>query len=225
MIAIIPARSGSKGLPNKNILELNGKPLIAYTIEAAINAKHISEVIISTDDPQIAKMAEKYGAKTYFLRPKELATDDALAVDNYIYTINKLNEEFDFNIIDFIVLQPTSPLRISQDIDDAIELFKKVNADSIISYTEENHPISWHKYITDDNLLVDVIKDDIKNRQDYKKSFYPNGAIYIFKIELINQRKYFSNNTQAFIMPKNRSIDIDYKEDFEYVEFLLNKRT
>tara|TARA_B100000809_G_scaffold238426_1_gene259186 strand:- start:677 stop:1354 length:678 start_codon:yes stop_codon:yes gene_type:complete len=225
MIAIIPARSGSKGLPNKNILELNGKPLIAYTIEAAINAKYISEVIISTDDPQIAKMAEKYGAKTYFLRPKELATDDALAVDNYIYTINKLNEEFDFNIIDFIVLQPTSPLRISQDIDDAIELFKKVNADSIISYTEENHPISWHKYITDDNLLVDVIKDDIKNRQDYKKSFYPNGAIYIFKIELINQRKYFSNNTQAFIMPKNRSIDIDYKEDFEYVEFLLNKRT
>lgn len=225
MIAIIPARSGSKGLPNKNTLELNGKPLIAYTIDAALKAKHISEVIISTDDAEIAKIAEKYGAKNYFLRPKELATDDALAVDNYIYTINKLNEEFDFNILDFVVLQPTSPLRISQDIDEAIELFKKVNADSIISYTEENHPISWHKYITDDNLLVDVLKDEIKNRQDYKKSYYPNGAIYIFKLDLINQRKYFSNNTQAFIMPKNRSIDIDYKEDFEYVEFLLNKRT
>lgn len=223
MIAIVPARSGSKGLPNKNIKKLCGIPLLAYTIKEALKSKYITEVIISTDDETIANIAVEYGANNYFLRPKELATDQALAVDNYIYTINKLNNEFDFEIDDFMILQPTSPLRTYEDIDNAIELFYEKDADSVISYTEEHHPISWHKYVTSDLRLEGIMNDDIKNRQDYKKTYYPNGAIYIFKLQLILKKQYFSESTRAFLMPRERSVDIDSIEDFEYIEFLLNK--
>ena len=223
MLAIIPARGGSKGLPGKNIKELLGKPLLAYTIESALNSKLIDEVIVSTDDEKIALVAKKYGATIPFIRPKELAKDDSLAVDNYIYTINRLNNEFGYQIEDFVVLQPTSPLRTSNDIDSAIEMFKKNKADSVISYTEEQHPISWHKYLENDLTLVNIFNEEIKNRQDYKISYYPNGAIYVFRFSLIQQRKYYSNKTFAYIMSRKNSIDIDTIDDFEYAEFLLSK--
>lgn len=125
MIAIIPARGGSKGLPGKNIKFLNGKPLIAYTIEAALKAKHVHRVIISTDDLEIADTAKKYGAEVPFMRPEYLATDDALAIDVYKYTLSRLSETEGTIITDFMVLQPTSPLRTATDIDKAITIFKE----------------------------------------------------------------------------------------------------
>ena len=121
MIAIIPARSGSKGLPGKNIKSLLGKPLIAYTIEVALKAKSITNVIVSTDDPAIYQIGLDYGAEDTFLRPSILAQDDSLAIDNYLYTVKRLNDEFNYGIEDFVVLQPTSPLRNSEDIDAAID--------------------------------------------------------------------------------------------------------
>ena len=153
MIAIVPARGGSKGLPGKNIKNLLGMPMIAYTIEEALKSKYITEVIISTDCNEIEKVAIKYGAKSPFLRPEYLATDSAKAIDNYIYTIDRLNKEFAYDIKDFVLLQPTSPLRTVEDIDKSIELFKDKNADSVVSYTEEHHPIEWHKYITEDGFV------------------------------------------------------------------------
>ena len=114
VIAIIPARGGSKGLPGKNIRLLNGKPLIAYTIESAIEAKNINRVVVSTDDMEIAKISKTYGAEIPFMRPQELATDNAFAIDNYIYTIERINTEFGGNYKEFVVLHPTSPLRISK---------------------------------------------------------------------------------------------------------------
>jgi N-acylneuraminate cytidylyltransferase/CMP-N,N'-diacetyllegionaminic acid synthase len=221
MIAIVPARGGSKGLPGKNIKELLGKPMIAYTIEEALKSKYITEVIISTDCIEIEEVAKKYGAKSPFLRPEHLATDSAKAIDNYIYTVDRLNNEFGYNIKDFAVLQPTSPLRTVEDIDGAIELFKDRKADSVVSYTEEHHPIEWHKYITKDGKFENIFEEKLLNRQEIKKSYFPNGAVFVFDYEMIKQGKYYSDNSYAYIMPRSRSVDVDTIEDFKYIEFLM----
>jgi N-acylneuraminate cytidylyltransferase/CMP-N,N'-diacetyllegionaminic acid synthase len=225
MIAIIPARGGSKGLPGKNIKMLNGKPLIAYTIESALASKFISDVIISTDDQLIHDIAVKYGATSTFLRPKELAEDDSQAIDNYVYTIDRLKNEYGYTIESFVVLQPTSPLRTSEDINAAIELFMANEADSVITYCEEHHPVSWHKYIDGSNKISDIFPCDmLENRQKVKPTYYPNGAIYVFRESLIKSRRYYSDKTFAYIMPRSRSIDIDTIEDFEYANFLLSNK-
>ena len=224
MIAIIPARGGSKGLPGKNVRPLNGKPLLAYAVEAALKAKHIDRVIISTDDEEIARFAVEYGAELPFMRPAELASDTAMAIDNYIYTIGRLEKE-DGKLIDaFVVLQPTSPLRIAEDIDGAIELFEQKSADSVISYCQEAHPVTWHKYLDDEGRFVDIFDANIKNRQENRVSYYPNGAVYVFKTAMIRDRKYYTDKSYAYIMPRTRSVDIDFIEDFEYAEFLLTRR-
>lgn len=223
MVAIVPARCGSKGLPGKNIKLLHSKPIIAYTIEEALKSRYITDIIISTDCKEIENIAIRYGAKSYFLRPKYLSTDDALAVDNYIYTIDRLNREFGYGIEEFVVLQPTSPLRKVDDIDGAISLFKEKNADSVISYTEEDHPIFWHKFLTDDLRFENIFDETLENRQKYRKSYYPNGAIFVFKKSLIQKRAYYGEKSYAFVMPRDRSVDIDIIEDFEYVEFLMRK--
>ncbi len=224
MIAIIPARGGSKGLPGKNIRPLNGKPLIAYAIEAALKAKHIDRVIISTDDEGIARVAMEYGAELPFMRPAELASDTAMAIDNYIYTIGRLEQEGGKSIDGFVVLQPTSPLRIAEDIDGAIELFERKGADSVISYCQEAHPISWHKYLDEEGRFENIFNTNIKNRQENRVSYYPNGAVYVFRTSMIRDRKYYTDNSYAYVMPRTRSVDIDFIEDFEYAEFLLKKK-
>lgn len=225
MIAIIPARGGSKGLKGKNTKLLLGKPLIAYTIEAALKSKYITEVIVSTDDKEIYDTAIKYGAKKTFLRPIELAQDDSLAIDTYLYTINKLKTEFGYNIQNFIVLQPTSPLRQSTDIDNAIALFMEKQADSVISYTEEHHPISWHKYIDENGQFENIFPETLKNRQDNRPSYFPNGAIFVFNCSLINNKKYYSENSYSYLMTRENSIDIDTIQDFEYAEYLMRKHS
>jgi len=222
MLAIIPARKGSKGLPGKNIKKLNGKPLVIYTIEAAMKSNLISQVIISTNDKNIADIAINAGAKCPFMRPESLSTDTSLSIDTYLYTIDRIMEEKKISIDNIIILQPTSPLRISLDIDNAIEMFFTKNADSIISFTEEDHPIFWHKYIDNNNRFENIFEENIKNRQNNRKTYFPNGAIYIFKTNLLKQRKYFSRNSFAYIMPRIRSIDIDTIEDFRYAEYILN---
>lgn len=221
MIAIIPARCGSKGLAGKNIKDLLGKPMIAYTIEEALKSKYITDVIISTDCEEIEAVALQHGAKSHFLRPDFLASDSAKAIDNYIYTIDRLNDEFGYEIENFVILQPTSPLRLTEDIDGAIELFNKKNADSVISYTEEHHPIEWHKYITGEGKFENIFEEKLLNRQDIKKSYFPNGAVFVFNYDLIKQNKYYSENSYAYIMPRFRSTDVDTIEDFKYIEFLM----
>lgn len=223
MLAIIPARGGSKGLPGKNIKDLKGKPLIAYTIEAARASKYITRVVISTDDNEIAKVAVEYGAECPFIRPAELATDTARAIDAYKYTLDRIEQERGDIINDFIVLQPTSPLRTVDDIDKAIELFQEKNADSVISYCAEHHPVIWHKYIDEEGKFENIFEGRINNRQEERVSYYPNGAIYIFKRDVINSGQYYTANSYAYRMDRNRSVDIDTIEDFEYVMFLMQK--
>jgi len=224
MLAIIPARCGSKGLPGKNIRGLHGKPMIAYTIEAALESKYIENVIVSTDCKEIEDVAKKFGAKSHFLRPKELALDNSKAIDNYIYTVDRLNNDFDYSIDNFVVLQPTSPFRKASDIDSAIEIFKEKSADSVVSYTKEQHPIEWHKHLTEEGKFENIFDERLLNRQEYKPSYFPNGAIYVFNYELIKHNLYYSDNSYAYIMPRHRSMDIDTLEDFQYAEFLMRQK-
>jgi CMP-N,N'-diacetyllegionaminic acid synthase len=226
MIALIPARGGSKGLPGKNIKDLCGKPLIAYTIEAAAKAKYIDDIILSTDDETIAEVGRHYGAKVPYLRPKELATDNALGIDNYIYTVERLNKEFNYTIDEFAVLLPTCPLRTHEDIDNAIELFFINKADSVISFCRASHPPAWAKKINGDGILEDYFKTptDNKNRQAIENAYMPNGAIYVLKHKLVKERySLYSERTYAYIMPPERSFDIDSAFDFELTELYIKK--
>lgn len=226
VIAIIPARSGSRGLFGKNIKKMNDKPLIWYTINSAKKSKFVNKIIVSTDDDSIANISKSFGAEIPFMRPKELARDDSLAIDNYIYTIDRLNTEFNYCIVKFIVLQPTSPLRISLDIDSAIKIFKEKKADSVISVSEAIHPPLWSKKIDKNGILRNYfdIKIGNKNRQDIGKAYMPNGAIFVFKFSLLKEKcSYYSDKTYPYIMPLERSIDIDSKLDFEFAEYLMKR--
>lgn len=225
MIAIIPARGGSQGLPNKNIKYLAGKPLIAYTIEAARGSKYINKIIVSTDSEEIGLVAENYGAEVPFLRPGHLAGSDSKAIDTYFYTLERLKNEYRLNISEFIVLQPTSPLRTSEDIDSAIKLFRDSNADSVISFCESSHPPLWAKKITNERIS-DYFSEPAgnKNRQELDLAFIPNGAIFIFNYLFLKQNgSYYSDKTIPYIMPVERSVDIDSLMDFEYAEYLIIK--
>jgi N-acylneuraminate cytidylyltransferase/CMP-N,N'-diacetyllegionaminic acid synthase len=226
VIAVIPARGGSKGLPGKNIKKMNDKPLIWYTINAAKKSKFIDKIIVSTDDNEIAEIAKKYDAEIPFMRPKELARDDSLAIDNYIYTIDRLNKEFNYGIVEFVVLQPTSPLRTSLDIDNAIQIFEEKKTDSVISVSEAIHPPIWSKRIDEKGILRNYfdIRIGNKNRQEIEKVYMPNGAIFVFKFSLLKEKySYYSDKTHPYIIPLERSIDIDSKLDFEFAEYLMKK--
>ena len=227
MIAIVPARGGSKGLLKKNIKDFYGKPLIYYTITEAIKSSLISDVILSTDSKEIADIAAPMGAQNYFYRPGNLAADNAKAIDNYLFTIKKLNDEFDYNIKEFVVLQPTSPLRRAKDIDEAVNLFKNKNADSVVSVCDFDHPLEWAKKIDDDGRIQSFFDDADQNlnRQDLPTAYRPNGAIFVFRYDLLLKTySYYSPNTFAYIMDKESSIDIDTQFDFDFAEFCMRKR-
>ncbi|MDA8817699.1 acylneuraminate cytidylyltransferase family protein [Planktomarina sp.] len=227
MIAIIPARGGSKGLPGKNIKLLNDVPLIGHTILSAIKAKSISRVIVSTDDDEIAQIAKEWGAEVPFMRPSKLAGDEAMVMDAYLYTVDRLALEDNIPINTFVALLPTVPLRLSTDIDAAVAIFFENNADSVISVTEAPVPIDWYKKIDTNGTLTDfcVKANSVANRQELAKGHVPNGAIYIFKTEKLRQtRQYYMEKTYPYIMPRDRSADIDEPLDFEWAEFLLNRK-
>ena len=220
MFVLIPARGGSKGLPGKNIKNFKGKPLIAHAIEAALSSKYVKKVFVSTDDEKIRAIALEYGATDIGLRPIELARDDSKAIDTYNYTVQLLSKLYGFDVDSICILQPTSPLRTVDDINSAIELFLDKNADSVVSYTEEHHPVVWHKYLNADLSLSNIFPENNDNRQAHRVSVYPNGAVYVFRAELLAAGKYTSDRTFCYLMPRSRSVDIDTIDDFNYAEFI-----
>jgi len=227
MVAIIPARGGSKGLPQKNIRNFLGQPLISYTINAAKKSRNINRIIVSTDDSKIASISKQYGAEVPFLRPKDLATDESKAIDTYLFTIEELNENLENKINEFIVLLPTTPLRTTDDIDKAIKLFNEVKADTVISVYESNHPPAWFKKVLKNGKMIDYYSglDSCQNRQQYEKAYLPNGAIYIFNFQSLKKNySYFNNNTYPYIMDKDKSIDIDTLLDFTFAEFIMKTK-
>jgi len=222
-LALIPARGGSKGLKDKNIRQLNNKPLLAYTIEAAKESRIFDRIIVSTDSEKIAAVALKYGAEVPFMRPKELATDTASSMDVLIYTIELLQESNDK--YDYVaLLQPTSPLRTSQDIVGAVNLLIEKNANSVVSVCRVEHSPLWSNTLPEDLSLKDFIRPEIRNlrRQDLPIFYRLNGAIYIVKVSYILESKdFFGQESYAYIMPVNRSVDIDTELDLVLAEVLL----
>jgi CMP-N,N'-diacetyllegionaminic acid synthase len=212
-LAVIPARGGSKRLPRKNVLDLNGKPLIAYSIEAGLKSKYIDKVIVTSDDDEILEIAKKYKSNT-IKRSAKLASDTATTFDTVKHVIDNCEE---YNYI--ILLQPTSPLRTEKHIDEAIELLVNKNADSIVSVCETDHSPLWSNTLPSNCSMSNFIKDDIRNKrgQDLEVYYRLNGAIYICKTnKLLDENSFFlKNNTFAYKMGRDVSIDIDSAVDLK----------
>lgn len=220
IIAVIPARSGSKGLKDKNIKDLCGKPLIAYTIDAAKNSDIFDKIIVSTDSQKYADISKQFGAEVPFLRSEENSNDKAGSWDVVKEVLSKLDEKYDI----VILLQPTSPLRTSQHIKDAIKLFFEKDADTVCSVCETPHPMFWCNTLNDNLSMKDFIKKEFrKRRQELPKSYTLNGAIYICKTKYINNLDFYSDKSYAYIMGKKYSIDIDDELDFNLVELIIEK--
>ncbi len=227
ILAIIPARGGSKGLPGKNIKPLNGKPLVAYSIEAANKSKFINKLVLSTDSNEISQVCSHYDIEIPFMRPAELATDDADATDAYRYTIDRLQKETGYNPDIVVILQPTSPLRTAQDIDNAIEIFLKNNANAVIGVCETDVHPNRIKIIQDDGTIRPRSnrKGVFGNRQDNDKVYLHNGNMFVFKPSvLFDESGEYPDKTYPYIMPVEHSTDIDTQHDFDITEFLMRKR-
>lgn len=225
ILGIIPARSGSKGVKNKNIRILKNKPLIQYTIEAALKSK-LDKVVVSTNCSNISKISKSLGANVPFLRPLDLASDNAKSIDVIIHALEQM-ERIDNQKYDYIMmLQPTTPFRKSIDIDNAIELISKQrNANSVISVVnvEGNHPARM-KYIKNGILIDPVFCERVENqnRQELDEMFIRNGAIYLTERKTLLNKSFKGKICLAYEMDKNSSVNIDTLDDFNYANFLIN---
>ena len=226
IIAIIPARGGSKSIPGKNIKLLAGKPLIVHTIETALKCKLLYRVIVSTDDKKIADISKKHGAEVPFMRPKELALDSTPMEPVLQHAVSHIEQNEKSHIDIVVLLQPTSPFRKVSDIENCIKKLKNEKADSVVTVCEAEHnPYFVMMKFQNDNL-VPFLKTEkpITRRQDAPKVYRLNGAVYAVRRDvLMNENKLFTGNTRAVIMPQERSIDLDSQLDFEFAEFLIKR--
>ncbi len=228
-LAIIPARGGSKSIKNKNLYIIKKKPLIYYTIKSAINSKYLNTILLSTDSIKIANYVKKFSKiKIPFLRPKKLAGDKILTLPVLKYTLLRYEKIFK-NKFDFVVLlQPTSPLRTSNDIDNSIKLLNKKKTDSLISVTSvgANHPLRMKKILKNkrlNNYISQKNTDNMNPRQTLPKVFIRNGAIYIASRELILKNKISSKKTIAYEMSEDKSINIDNYKDIILLKHVMKK--
>jgi CMP-N,N'-diacetyllegionaminic acid synthase len=222
VLGVIPARGGSKGIPSKNIKDLAGKPLISYTIEAALKSD-LQEVVLSTDSEIIADVARKYGAKVPFLRPVDLASDTASSMPVAIHALNEMEKINHCKYDAVMLLQPTTPFRTTEDINQAIETLLLKKSDSVISVVDVGgtHPARM-KFLKE-GMLIDPPFCEAKenqNRQELEPMYIRNGAIYLTKRDILLKGTYKGNTCAALIMPMNRSVNIDNLFDFEYAEWL-----
>lgn len=216
IVAIIPARGGSKGLPKKNILDLGGKPLITWTIEASLSSKYITKTVVSSESDEILNISKIHGADS-IKRPDELASDTATSESAVMHAIEELknsSEEFDY----LILLQPTSPLRNAEDIDNAFDLLFSSDATALISVCEIDNKILKAFKQNKDGYIEGISNNSypFARRQDLPKTYMSNGAIYIIKIdEFLNSKTLFSEKTISFQMDEIKSLDIDTVADLK----------
>lgn len=225
-LAIIPARGGSKGVPNKNIRVVAGKPLIAYSIESGLKSKLISHLVVSTDSEAIAQVSKELGAKVPFMRPAELATDMAASLPVIQHAVKEMEAQLGVLFDCIVMLQATCPLRSTKDIDEAVTKFYDTGADSVISVVSVggNHPLRMKRIVGDQ--LVNYIEqgvEDMRPRQVLPPTYIRNGALYITKRDIImNENSFIGSDCRAFVMPDDRSINIDKFEDMLIAEYYLN---
>jgi len=220
ILGLIPARGGSKGVPRKNIRELAGIPLIAHSIQTARNATAIDSAVVSTDDEEIAEVAESYGARVPFIRPSELATDEAPTapvITHALETLHDAGEEYDA----FVLLQPTSPLRTVTHIDEAYSLYGESNADSVIS-VYPTYDTRWER-VPEGAKKVNYT-DAAKRRQDRDPEYLINGAIYVTDVDrFLQTEETIAGTTKLYEMTKRRSVDIDTPFDLWLAEQILTE--
>ncbi len=224
-VAIIPARSGSKRLKDKNIKLLNGKPLLAYSIEAALQAEIFDQVMVSTDSEEYSEIAKAYGAQVPFLRSERNSSSQASSWDMVREVLDFYrNKGMEFE--SFCLLQPTSPLRNVDDIQDAYRLFEERKAVSVISVCETEHSPLWCGHLDGEGSLEGFVSEEnISQRQELKPFYRINGAIYIVNIKEFEKNSFlYRKGSYAYIMEQKRSVDIDDIQDFEYAEFLSASR-
>ena len=229
ILAFIPARQGSKRLPGKNSKLLAGKPLIAWTIQAALEAELAMEVMVSTDSPQIAELAQSFGAEVPFLRPPALAADHSStfeALQHMLQGLQQVGRDYDA----VVLLQPTSPLRQAWHIEQSVQMLTQASVKSVVSVSPLEHPLHWSMALPANHCLDDFVAQQaqtLKYRsQDAAKHYRLNGAVYCATTPdlLKHQRFYMPQGTYAYVMDKRYAVDIDEQDDFDYAEFLLTRQ-
>jgi N-acylneuraminate cytidylyltransferase/CMP-N,N'-diacetyllegionaminic acid synthase len=227
IVAVIPARGGSKSVPGKNIKKLAGKPLIAHTIEDALKAKTLNRVIVSTNDEKIAKISKQYGAEVPFKRPAYLATDTAHTPPVIKHAVKYLEEKEGSKVDVVVTLQPTSPLRKPEDIDAAVNKLIRTNADCVVTICEVEYPPFWMKILQGDKIIPFVktkIDYHLLERQQLPKVYKLNGAVFVTKRDiLMKKNKLIGGDVRAIKMDTKRSLDINSLMDFMLAENLMKK--
>ena len=228
ILALIPARGGSKGLPRKNVLEVGGKPLIAWTIEAGLASAYVDAVVVTTDDREIADIARAYGAEVPFLRPAELASDTSPSIDAVLHALDTLaaaGRDFDY----LVLLEPTSPLRARGDIDRAVELLvaNETYADAIVSVGEVHmeHPSIVKRIV--DGRLVSYIPEcaGATRRQDLDRAYFPYGVVYLSKVSSLRETKsFYPDRTMPMLIERWQNYEVDDMYDLLVVDAVLNHR-
>ncbi len=225
VLAIIGARGGSKGIPKKNIAMLGDKPLIGWTVEAAVKAAEVDRVVVSTDDPDIAAVARHFGAEIPFMRPAELATDTASQVDVVNHVLDRLEKEQHYSPDYLLLLQPTSPFRTSEDIDAAIKIAADKDCDAVISVSAvASHPY-YARTIDAEGIIQDmyVERNTAPRRQLLPEVFSENGAIYLLKVSVFrSEQTFMPARSAAYVMPEQRSLDIDTPWDMKLAAFMMS---
>lgn len=222
-IAVIPARGGSKGVLKKNIRLLADKPLIHYTINAALHSNYIDHVIVSTDDDEIMNVTLAEGIQV-IKRPPEIAGDNAPTIDVILHVLDHFNgQNLESELV--VLLQPTSPFRTSSDINAALDLFFQNDCDSVISVVEITHPPYWNMVMNGSYLRPLFDQEYLRmRRQDLPKTYLPNGAIYIASAETLKQtHSFYTPKMKPYIMPAERSLDIDSEFDLLFAESLMKQ--
>ena len=223
-LAIIPARGGSKGIPHKNLINLMGNPLLYYAINAVVGIQSVREITVSSDDDQILSVAKNHGAFP-LKRPKELSLDATLTSEVIYHTIVQRVKDLDFHHI--ILLQPTSPLRTKKDVEEAIKIYESdTSCDALISvYRPAEHPFKGFKFTSQKKLEgYFSLEAPFSRRQDLPEIYMPNGAIYIFSVDKFMKKRVIpQTNIIPYIMPAEKSIDIDTFFDLEIAEVLMRK--
>jgi len=222
VLAIIPARGGSKGVPRKNIRLLAGKPLIAWTIEEAKKSKYIDRLILTSEDLEIIETAKAYGCDIPFVRPGKLALDSTPGIDPVLHALEVI-QGYDY----VVLLQPTSPLRLAEDIDGCIEKMIEKQSTTCVSVTEAETSPYWMYTLNQAGAMQPLIQQDepIVRRQDLTMVYALNGAVYVAEVDWLKRsRSFLTTETVAFIVPKDRSYDIDTEKDFLWCDWLISRR-
>ena len=222
ILAIIPLRGGSKGVPQKNIREVDGKPLFMWSAEQAHKSRYIDRLIISTDDDEIMAVAQKYGCEVPFKRPDALATDEAKTIDVILHALANVSQDYDY----VVLLQATSPLRTAQDIDRCISLCEEGEVSSVVTVTELEKPLHWIYRKDQQNKITPLLSDgqSPSRRQDSDPLYQLNGAVYVNDIQtLIEDKQFINETTLAHVMPAETSLDIDTELDFLLFEQLVTQ--